>query len=185
MSPPELSADAPVLQVTHPGKVGIFPVAWDKLDVSVFNRFNCWFGQALHGYVPLVGQVRFDDNSAAVPARNLESVVFNFFQQAGCFHVGHDLFAGFKTVHAAIGFGCIVVNGGIVRQDINKLKIMTFTHFVVVKVMGGGDFYAAGTKLGIHVFISDDRNFTIAQRQGDGFTHQGLETFVIRMHGES
>ena len=40
VTPPQLTRDTPVLQVTHPRIVGVFPLLRNELDRAVFNRFD-------------------------------------------------------------------------------------------------------------------------------------------------
>ncbi len=40
MPPPELPTDAPILDVPHPGKVGVFPLLGHELDVTLFHGSN-------------------------------------------------------------------------------------------------------------------------------------------------
>ena len=62
---------------------------------------------------------------------------------------------------------------------------MALAHFVVVKVVGRGDFHAPRSKLGVHIVIRNDRNFASDQGQRDGLAHQGGIALVLWMdrHG--
>ena len=36
MTPPQLATDTPVLNVSHPGEIGVFPVLWNEFYRAVF-----------------------------------------------------------------------------------------------------------------------------------------------------
>ena len=63
MPPPELSADAPILNVTHPGKISVLPLFWYEFDTAVFNRLDRGDRELFRIDVPLVGEVGFNDNA--------------------------------------------------------------------------------------------------------------------------
>ena len=55
MPPPLLTADAPVLEVAHPSKIGVFVLLGYKLNVAVFDCRDGGFGQRPNFDKPLVG----------------------------------------------------------------------------------------------------------------------------------
>ena len=60
---------------------------------------------------------------------------------------------------------------------------MALADFIVVEVMRGRDFHAAGAKFGVTVIIADNRNASPNQRQLNVLPNQGLVTLIARMHG--
>ena len=60
---------------------------------------------------------------------------------------------------------------------------MTTTEFIVIKVMGWGDFYAASTKFDINIIIGNDRHNATSNRQGNGFANQMRVTLVLWIDG--
>ena len=54
MPPPELAADAPVLNVVHPLEVGFRPVVRNEANPAVLDSFDSGFGQWLCFHEPLV-----------------------------------------------------------------------------------------------------------------------------------
>ena len=55
---------------------------------------------------------------------------------------------------------------------------------VVVEVVRGGDFHAAGAEVHFDVFISDDGDNALGQRDVHHFAEQVAVAFIIRMHGK-
>jgi hypothetical protein len=105
VAPPQLTADAPVLDVTHPGEVHVFVLLGHELDAAVFHGGNGRLGQRLGGHVPLVGQPRLDGCRSGRPSAL--GVVVDADQQAGGVEVGNDLLARFEAVEAGV-FGRIL-----------------------------------------------------------------------------
>ena len=63
MPPPQLPADAPVLNVAHPGEVGVFPLLGYELNGALFDRFNRGSGELFCVDVPLGRQPGLDDGA--------------------------------------------------------------------------------------------------------------------------
>ena len=83
--PPQLARDAPVLQVFHPVVVGVFPVVRHEFDAAIAHGVERGLGEFFHAFgageidEPLVGEVGFDDDAAAVAVGALQGVWFYFF----------------------------------------------------------------------------------------------------------
>ena len=60
---------------------------------------------------------------------------------------------------------------------------MTLANGKVIEVMSRRNFHATGTKLAIHVFVSNHRDFTIAQRKLEHLAHQVLVAFIFGVNG--
>ena len=60
MAPPQLPADAPVLQVAHPREIGVLPVLGHKLDAAVFHGLDGGRGQ-LNAVREVMQELSLDD----------------------------------------------------------------------------------------------------------------------------
>ena len=202
VTPPQLTGDTPVLNIAHPGEVHVFVLLRHELNVAVFNRFYGRLRQHVGTHVPLVGQHRLDHHAATVAVRHGQIVRFDLFKQAeridGCHHgftrsetlqilefrrdlcgVNVGLFA-FGIVHLR-AFADVAVKG----QDVDHRQGVTFPDFIVVKVVRRSDFHAAGAFFHIGVFIADDRNAAVNQRQHHEFTDQIFITRIFRVNGHA
>ena len=103
MPPPQLSADAPVLDIPHPGEIGVFPLLGYELDIAIFHRGNGWLGQFPGVHIPLIGEVGLDDDARAVAPRDIQAVLIDFFEQPQGVHVGDYPLARLATIEAAVG----------------------------------------------------------------------------------
>ncbi len=81
VSPPELSADTPVLDIVHPVKVGLRPVRGYESNPTGFDGLDGGFRECLDAHVPLVGQVRLDHSTAAIAAWNLDQIRLYLVEQ--------------------------------------------------------------------------------------------------------
>ena len=129
MAPPQLAADAPILDVVHPLVVGVDPIFGDEFDGATVhgingflcNGFSCGvvcahFG---HGHKPLVGEHGLDDLTGALTARNHQVVGAHFHQEASRVKVLDHLFAGLKTVESLVGLRGILVDARVQVQHAN------------------------------------------------------------------
>ena len=200
VTPPDLAADAPVLDVVHPFEVAVLFVVGNEADASTFDGIDGRFGQRPGLDIPLVGQERFDDDTGAVAARNLEIMVFDLLQQALGFQVGNDTLARLETVEADIGRGdqailvdIVVADRGIDGEDVDQTAVGLFEDraffpvplpdLVIVEVVGRGDLDAAGAEFRVHMLVDDDRDVPPGQGQFDGLADQVGIAFVAGCHG--
>ncbi len=189
MSPPQLARDAPVLNVVQPLVVGVDPVLGMELDLAGSDTFQRLLGDALavvtgfaHGDEPLVGEHRFDDHAGAVAARYFEFVLLGFLEHACGFEIGDDLFACNETIQALILLGRMFVDLCIQCEDGDHLQLVTLSHRIVVEVMRRSDFHHAGAEFLVHIFVGDDGDVAVAQRQFHLLADEVFVALVFRMH---
>src|SRR5690606_9255724 len=72
-------------------------------------------------------------------------------------------------------------NGCVFIQDINQGQVVTFTYFIVIEVMTGGDLDAAGTKLTVYLRDSNERGVAVLLRQCHNLADKRLVTLIFRM----
>ena len=199
MAPPQLTADAPVLDVAHPREVHVFVLFRYERDAAVFNGSNGRFCQRLGRYVPLVSQPRLDDGAGAVALRYFQGVIVDADQQAGFVKISNDLFTRFKAIQAGVfgwqgavdGFVELAVevehlsssqHFGVFVEDVQQRQVVALADFVVIEIVGRGDFHAAGAEFRIAVVVSYDRDAAANQWQLYEFADQSLVAFVFRVY---
>ncbi|MDT4793166.1 hypothetical protein FQZ97_256800 [compost metagenome] len=200
VAPPQLAADAPVLDVAHPAEVHVLVLLRHELDAAVFHGGDGRFGQRLGGDVPLVGEPGLDDGAGAVALGHFQRVVVDLLEQAGGLEVGDDLAARVEAVEMGIGGRQAAVHlgvdaaievehlgggqyGGVLVEDVDQRQVVALADFIVVEVMGRGDLHAAGAELAVDVVVGDDRDTPAHQRQLDEGADQRLVALVFRVHG--
>ena len=103
-------------------------------------------------------------------------------KQACCFEILNCGLAAFVAIHALIFRRYILVHTSSLRQNIEHGEIVTAADFKVVEVMGRRDLHATRSKLTINVFVRNDRNFTISEREFQHLADKRLVAFVFRMN---
>ena len=199
VTPPQLTADAPILDVTHPREIHVFVLFRHELDAAIFHGGDGRFCQRLGGHVPLVGQPRLDHGARAVALRHLQAVVVNAHQQTGGVEGGHDLLACFETVKAGVFGRDLAVDalvqcavqvehlagrqyGGVFVEDVQQRQVVALADFVVVEIVGRGDFHAAGAEFRVAVVVRDNRDAAADQWQLDELADQRLVALVVRVN---
>src|SRR5450830_273130 len=200
VAPPQLTADAPVLDVAHPREVHVFVLLGHELDTAIFHGSNRRLGQRLGGHVPLVGQPRLDDSAGAVALRHFQAVIVDADQQAGGVEGGNDLLARFETVEAGVFSRDLAVDavvqraievehlagrqhGSVLVEDVHQRQVVALADFVVVEVVGRGDLHAAGAEFRVAIVVGDDRDTPANQWQLDELADQGLVALIVRVNG--
>ena len=161
VSPPKLTADAPVVLIFHPVAIGIL-VFGMKFNLIILYRSRCYLGQIAHLQEPLHGE--FGSITTLVrPIAYLVVMVLPFFQQIGfsglwqiCLRTSND---PCPHTFRQPADGAVI---GI--KDINDGQIVFLAQHIVVDIVGRGYLQATGTELHIHIFILNDGYHAIDQR---------------------
>ncbi len=96
-----------------------------------------------------------------------------------CFQIFDHGLAGYKTIHALVGFGTVFIHSGRQCKDGDEGQVVTHGTCVVIGIVGARDFDATGAKFTIDKVVGNDGNLTIAQRQVNFFTHQMFVAIVF------
>ncbi|MNV18634.1 hypothetical protein D3C71_1094660 [compost metagenome] len=175
VAPPQLAADAPVLDVVHPLVVGVHPVLGHKghfatghgIDGLLRNALagGVAFAHLAHRHEPLVGQHGLDHLAGAGADRHHELVLLHLDQRADGLEVGHHGLAGHEAVHALVLGGRVLVDGGLQGQHHDHGQLVALAHGVVVLVVRRRYLHHARAELLVHVLVGDHRDLAVAQRQ--------------------
>ena len=181
VTPPKLTADAPVADVFHPVEIVFVKTLRHKADIAVFNGFDCRLGKLFHGNEPLEGNSRLHGGVAAIAGADVVLVLLYANKIAALFKVFYDGFAGVVSVHSGV-FGIIVNDFCVVGENVDNGKIVAQTHLEVVGVVGGSDFYNAGAEFHIYIFIGNNRDFSAYKGQNEGFADVLSVTLVLGVY---
>ena len=184
MPPPELAADAPVLDVAHPLEVGAVPVFRHEADAAVLDRADRGCGERRDAHVPLVSEPGLDHGDAAVAARDREAVRLDLLDEARGLEVGDDALPRLEPVEPAIGCGRLVVDSGVGRQDVDERQAAALPHLVVVEVVRRRQLHAAGAERGIRELVREQRDLAAGQRQRERRAVKPAIALVVRVKGD-
>ena len=182
MAPPELAADAPVLDVAHPLEVGLGPVVGHEADRAALDRVDRRAGERFHPHVPLVGEIGLDHRVGSVAARNAEAVLLDLLEQPEQFEFGHDAPARLEAVETPEALGHRVVERRGRREDVDQGEPVPLSDGVVVEIVRRGDLDAARAELGAGVVVRDERDLALRQRQPQRPADQPRVAPVARVH---
>ena len=169
MAPPELAANGPVAEVFQPGLIGLAVAVGVEFQPSCHERFEGqsgqrigrdvgagddlaaeFFGQRFNrsfdGDIPLVRQIRFNRDMAAVAVADLVGIVADLFEEFFLTEPLDDGRAGLEAVHAdevlcfrrrRIRPAVFVADGAIRGHDVDDGQVMPLADLPVVRVVGG------------------------------------------------
>ena len=184
MAPPDLAADAPVLDVVHPLEVDPGPVLGHETHRPGLDGADGGLGERGGPHEPLRGEARLHHRAGPLAARDLVAVRLHPVEPPRFPKVRHDPFAGGETVEAPVGRRRVLVEGGGVGEDVDRGQPVALPDRVVVEVVGGGDLEAAGAELRNHGLVRDDRDPAVAERKLDLAPDQVRIARVVRVHGD-
>ena len=183
MPPPQLPADAPILDLAHPFEIHGGPVVRHETNVARLDGADGGFRQRLDVDEPLIGEQGLEDGVAAIAARHGELVRLDMSHQPKRLEVRENLRSRSAAIHAAVGGGHFIVEGGVRVHDVDQGQAMTLPDFVIVEVMRGRNLDAAAAEGGVDVGVADDGNFARGERQADAAADQMPIALIVGMHG--
>ena len=157
MAPPQLPADAPILDFVHPFEIHGGPILGHEADVPRFDGADGRLRQRLDVDEPLIGEQGLEDGVAAIAARHGELVRLDPLDEPERLQVGEDPRPRQSAVEAAVGGGHLVVERCVRVHDVDQGQAMTLAHLVVIEVVRRRDLDAAAAELRVDVGVADDR----------------------------
>ena len=172
MAPPDLAADAPVLDVAHPLEVGVLPVLRHEADAAVLDRLDRRLGQRLD-----LARTTGRSGRARSPRRSgrraAPSACVGRSSPAG--PAPRDRRRSACAPRSGPGRGSagirrprlVVHDRGVDGEDVDQAAVdwsrsglvaVALPHCVVVEVVRRRDLDAAGAELRIDVLVGDDRD---------------------------
>ena len=184
VSPPKLTRDAPILEVLHPGGVGLRPARGVEGDLAGVDGVERRPLEFVDGHKPLLGQPRLKRGVAAVAVHDGVVVVLHVIEQVMLLKPLDDGLAALLAGHTG-ELAVALDNHRVLVEDIDLRQVVGLTHGVIVGVVSRGDLDEAGAKVGIDVPILKDGNLTVDDRQHDGLTHEGGLLGILRGDGDA
>ena len=189
MSPPELPAHAPGLDIVHPVVIRLRPVLRHEARAPVLDRRARRLRQRRRIDIPLVRHPRLNHHARPVAKWLFDLQVLDPLQQARRLKRGNHRLACLEPVQPAqlyrntrrIGFRA-VHDGCNCRQDVQRRMPRALAHFKVIEVMRRRDLHRARTLLGVRIFIRHDRNPPPDDRQHNLLADEPRIPRILRMH---
>ncbi|MNZ98344.1 hypothetical protein D3C78_1176240 [compost metagenome] len=182
--PPQLTRNAPVTYVFDPVQVNFLKTLWNELYAfPSLLRSDCRFGQRLHSYEPLCGQVRLYNGAAALAMTDLMHMVLDLYANSLLLKVLHELLAAIRAVQPLIRTRLGIHRTRFVHHD-NLRQAVTLAYLEVIRIMRRRNFHCTGTKFLIYIFVSNNRNLASDYRQNDHLPDQMLISLILRMNSD-
>ena len=182
VSPPQLTADAPILNVVEPVQVDLRPTLRIEFDMAVAHRRLGLLDFRI-SQPPLHRQARFDRHVGALGVPDIVLVGLLLDQCAGGFKQLRCLLAPGKPVQAREFRSGEFIQHAVRVEHIADRQLVTLPDFKVRLVMRRGDLERTGAEFPIHRSVGNDRNLLAHQGTPDGLANQPRVARIIRMHG--
>ncbi len=174
MTPPQLTRDAPVFEILHPGKVGLRPTRGVERNGAGGDGLGRRAFELVDRHEPLLGQPGLKRRVAAVAVHDGMVVVLHVIEQPVFLEPCHHGLTALVAAHAAESAVTFDHMGRFV-EDVDLLKTVALAHGVVVGVVSWGDLHEARTETGIDVEIGEDGDIAIDDRK----LHRGADELVL------
>ena len=184
VAPPKLTRDAPVLEVLHPGGVGLRPTRGMEGDLAGVDGVQRRPLELIDGHEPLLGQPRLQRGVATVAVHDGVIEFVDVIEQAVLLKPLDDGLAALVAVHAG-KLAVALDDHRVLVEDVDLWQVVGLTHGVIVGVVGRGDLDKAGTKVGVDMPILEDGDLTVDDGEFDGLTHKGGLLGVLRGDGDA
>ena len=184
VAPPQLAADAPVLEVLHPGSVGLRPARGVEGDLAGVDGVERRPLELVDGDEPLLRQPRLKRGVATVAVHDGVVVILDVIEQVVLLKPLDDGLAALLAGHTgklAVAFD----DHRVLVEDVDLRQVVGLTHGVVVGVVSRRDLDKAGTKVGIDMPILKDGDLAVDNGELDGLAHEGGLLGVLRGDGDA
>src|SRR5688572_20144797 len=128
MSPPELAAYAPILDVAHPLEVGPGPALRHEARATLLHRADRWRRKRCDPHVPLIGQIGLEHRTTAIAAWHDQAVLLDAFDEPAGFELRDHSLASLHTIESAKPLGHVVVQRGTGGQDVDLRQSVALSH---------------------------------------------------------
>ena len=118
---------------------------------------------------------------AAIAGADVVLVFLGSYEVAALFEVLADELSCLVAVHSGVS-RVILDDFRVVGEDVDDRKVVAKPNLKVVGVVGGGNFYDAGTEFHIDVLVGNDGNLAPDQRKGESFADELGVALVLRVY---
>ena len=138
MAPPNLAADAPILNVFQPLGVNFFPVRRKEADKTIAHHAERLLRFRI-AQKPLLAEARFNRHFAALAETDVVFVRLRFRKQFSLFQQLRCLMARFESVEPIQFRDRRTIDCSIRAQNIDNRQVVPLANFKIQSVMRGSD----------------------------------------------
>ena len=184
VTPPQLTGDAPVFQVLHPGGVGLGPAGRVEGHATILDGLERGLLKLVHGDEPLLGEPGLKRLVAAVAMHDGMIVLIHVIEQVVLLEPRQDGLTALVARHAG-ELAIALHNDGMLVEDVDLLQAVGLAHRIVVWVVRRGDLDKAGAEIGVDVPIVENRDLAVDDGQLDRLAHERRLLGVLARNGDT
>ena len=184
MAPPQLARDAPVLEVLHPGEVGLLPALRVEAHLAGLHDVGGRALELVDGDEPLLGEPRLERGVATIAMHDRVLDVLDVVEQAVLLEPCHNGLAGLVAGHTG-ELAVALDNDGMLVEDVDLGQVVGGAHGVVVGVVGGGHLDEAGAEVSVDVVVGENRDLAVDDGQHDRLAHELCLVGIGGAHGNA
>ena len=184
MAPPELTGDAPVLDVLQPVLICFSVVIRNKAELAPVIGIERRLSHLFHADKPLRLDHWLNGRMAAVMCADRMGVRNNLYQETKLVEILDHCFSRLVAVHAGV-FAALVVHRRVIVENIDLLKVVTQSDFKVVRIMCRRDLHAARSEFLVYIFIRDHRDLAVRERKLKHFSDEIFVALIVRIDSHS
>ena len=156
VTPPELSADTPVIDVLHPAVVTSLGSLGPDLDLAILDDLQGWLSKLLHPHPPLRLHYRLNDILGLLTQGHLHGVILLVNEETLLLESVLDGVTDIEALLSLISAG-ILVHETVVSKDVDELELVPLSKCEIVGVVSRGKLDSTSSKLHVDVIIGNNR----------------------------
>ena len=165
MTPPELTGDAPGLDVVQPVLPGLAPGIGNELQIALLDRLQCPLRRDRDVAEPLRGDQRLDRYPAALTVPDIVGIGLDLDQVSLVLEHGHDLLTGLESIQPDKLLPRLPRHPALAVDDLNPRQVVTLADIEVGRIVERCDFDHAGAELAVDHLIGDKGELASHQRE--------------------
>ncbi len=182
MTPPQLAADRPVVDVLHPVRVDLLEVRRHDPGPPLAHRCERALGERGDPDEPLDTEAWLDDRPTAIAVADDHGVRPLALEVAHLAQPIEDRLARLVAV-AADELPALGVDPRLLVEHRDRREPVALRKLVVVGVMGRGDLHRTGPEGSLDVLVGDDRQATAQERQDGVAADKRCVALVLGVDG--
>mmetsp|Transcript_23288 Transcript_23288/g.55014 ORF Transcript_23288/g.55014 Transcript_23288/m.55014 type:complete len:249 (-) Transcript_23288:1286-2032(-) len=179
--PPQLTRDAPIMDIGEPIVPSLGESLGYNLDVTILDSLERLGAHAFCLDEPLATDKRFNYFSTALRTRNSLSVRVDLDNKTIGLHIRPKLLPTIEAIKAIIDTG-ISVHGSVLVHDVDDWQIKLLSNGIIIGIMAWCNLKSTSTKLHINVFIGNNGDSSTSGHGDNGLlTNQMLVSLIVRV----
>ncbi len=181
VSPPKLTANAPIADILHPVQIYLFEAFGQKLYALIVYHFYGGPGERFHLHVPLPRNHGLYHGVASAAMPHVVVVIFDFYEQSLFLEVGNHSFASLEPVEPRIR-ARVFRHCAVVIHNAYRFESVALPHLEIVGVVRRRYLHRARAEIALHVFVGDYGYLSADERQHEIFAYRGRIPLVFGIY---